>query len=56
VHSVPSLARLLDMPPEFTPIGVITVGYRAPDRRSSSLKRGRKARDQVLHLDRWAGS
>jgi len=56
VHSVPSLARLLGMPPEFTPIGVITVGYRAPDRRSSSLKRGRKEPDQVIHLDRWAGS
>ncbi|MEV4620882.1 nitroreductase family protein [Asanoa sp. NPDC049573] len=42
------------VPPEFTPIGALTVGYRAPDRRSPSLKRGRRPVDQVVHRGRWS--
>jgi len=55
VHSMPSLAHLLGIPSEFTPIGVITLGHEAPDRRSGSLERGKKARDDVVHVDRWGG-
>jgi nitroreductase len=43
-----------DVPAEFTPIGAVTVGYRAPDRRSPSLKRGRRSVDQVVHRGRWS--
>ncbi|HTF10444.1 MAG TPA: nitroreductase family protein [Asanoa sp.] len=42
------------VPAEFTPIGAVTVGYRAPDRRSPSLKRGRRSVDQVVHRGRWS--
>ncbi|GIF52719.1 nitroreductase [Asanoa ferruginea] len=42
------------VPAEFTPIGAVTVGYRAPDRRSPSLKRGRRPVDQVVHRGRWS--
>jgi nitroreductase len=41
------------VPEGFTPIGAITVGYPAPDRRSPSLKRGRRGADQVVHRGRW---
>lgn len=42
------------VPAGFTPIGAITVGYPAPDRRSPSLKRGRRGPDRVVHRGRWA--
>lgn len=42
------------VPTGFTPIGAVTVGYPAPDRRSPSLKRGRRGTDQVVHHGRWA--
>ena len=41
------------VPEAYTPIGAITVGYRAPDRRSPSLKRGRRGTDLVVHRGRW---
>lgn len=41
------------VPADFTPIGAITVGYPAPDRRSPSLKRGRRPVDQVVHRGQW---
>ena len=41
------------VPAEFTPIGALTIGYPAPDRRSPSLKRGRKPVEEVVHRGRW---
>jgi nitroreductase len=41
------------VPDEFTPIGAISIGYPAPDRRSSSLKRGRRPITEVAHRGRW---
>jgi nitroreductase len=41
------------VPDEFRPIGAIALGHRAPDRRSPSLKRGRKTVDDVVHRGRW---
>ena len=38
-----------DVPNEYDPIGVLTIGYPAPDRKSPSLKRGRRSVDQVVH-------
>jgi nitroreductase len=34
-------------------IGVVSIGYPAPDRRSPSLKRGRRGAQQVVHLGRF---
>jgi nitroreductase len=42
------------VPPRFTPIGALTVGYPAPDRRSPSLARGRRPPEQVVHRGRWS--
>jgi nitroreductase len=42
-----------DVPAEHSPVGAITVGYAVPDRRSPSLKRGRRAVEQVVHRGRW---
>ena len=43
------------VPDEFHPIGTLSVGYRAPDKRSPSLKRGHRPVDEVVHHGRWAG-
>ena len=56
VHSVPELSRLLRIPPDHHPIGVVTIGDPAPDRRSSSLDRPVKARETVIHHQRWQGA
>lgn len=54
VHSLPDLAVLLEIPSHFTPIGVVTVGHPAPDRRSGSLDRPRKTADDVIFTNRWS--
>ncbi|MBK9600819.1 MAG: nitroreductase family protein [Anaerolineales bacterium] len=48
-----ALRTLLSIPEEVTPVGVIAVGYRAPDRPSPSLKRGRKADQDYIHHEKW---
>jgi nitroreductase len=44
------------VPEEYTPIGAITVGYPAPDKRSPSLRRGRRGVDEVVHRGHWSAS
>lgn len=56
VHSVPDLSRILGLPDQHQPIGVVTVGHPAPDRRSSSLDRPDKPREAVIHYERWGGA
>lgn len=46
--------REFGVPEEFSPIGTLTVGYRADDKRSPSLKRGHRPVDDVVHHGRWA--
>ena len=41
------------VPEAYTPIGAVTIGYRAPDRRSPSLRRGRRPVTEVVHRGRW---
>lgn len=41
------------VPASLTPVGGITVGYPAPDRRSRSLRRGRRGAEQVVHRGSW---
>lgn len=52
VHSLDGLSALLGIPDEVTPIGVMTIGHPAPDRRSSSLDRGR--RPDRVHREVWS--
>ena len=42
------------VPGEFVPVGALTIGYRAPDRRSPSLDRGRRPQAEVIHRGRWS--
>jgi nitroreductase len=53
VHSLPDLADVLDIPEHFQPIGVVTLGHPAPDRRSGSLDRPKKTTDDVVFWERW---
>ena len=41
------------VPDDYTPIGAVSVGHRAPDRRSPSLARGRRPLKEVVHRGRW---
>jgi nitroreductase len=43
------------VPEVFTPIGALTVGYGAPDKRSPSLRRGHRPVEEVVHHGRWTG-
>jgi len=47
------LKSYLGIPDEHMPIGIVTVGYAAPDRRSRSLKRGWVAPDEFAHWEQW---
>lgn len=53
VHSLPELAKLLGIPDHFQPIGVVTVGHAAPDRRSGSLDRPKKTARDVIFANSW---
>lgn len=53
VHAIDDLREELAIPSEYWPIGVVTVGHPAPDRRSSSLDLGRRRPSTVLHRERW---
>jgi nitroreductase len=48
-----ALKLLLGIPEEVQPIGLVTIGVPAPDRRSSSLARGHKPGAEVVHRERW---
>ena len=56
VHSISDLAEALAIPEDVTPIGVVTIGHPAPDRRSGSLARGRRPREEVVRQETWNGS
>jgi nitroreductase len=53
VHRLPQLKELLGIPEDVSPIGVVTIGHPAEDRRSGSLSRGWRPRGQVVHRERW---
>ncbi|MYA38000.1 MAG: nitroreductase [Acidimicrobiia bacterium] len=52
-HSIPGLSRLLAIPDDTAPLGVVTIGHPVPDRRSRSLARGRRPRSETVHYQRW---
>jgi nitroreductase len=43
----------LGVPEPYLPVGVVTIGYGAPDVPSPSLRRGRRPVDDVVHRGRW---
>ncbi len=52
-HDLDALRAVLGMPAEVTPVGVIPIGHPAPDKRSGSLKRGRKPDAEYVHHEQW---
>jgi len=52
-HAMPELKRELGIPDEVEPIGIVTIGHAAHDRRSGSLARGRKDVAEVVHRETW---
>ena len=53
VHRLEGLQEVLGIPKDVMPAGVVTIGHRAPDRRSSSIDRGRKPVERTIHWERW---
>jgi nitroreductase len=52
-HRLAGIEELLGIPQDITAVGVVTLGYPAPDRRSSSLAAGWRPLHDVVHWDRW---
>ncbi|WP_369137723.1 nitroreductase family protein [Modestobacter versicolor] len=51
---VDALREAFGVPTTHTPIGCLSIGYPGPeDRRSPSLRRGRRGLDEVVHRGRW---
>jgi len=50
-HTMDDIGALLGIPADVDPIGIVTIGHPAPDRRSGSLARGRRA--DVVRRERW---
>ncbi|MBW3621723.1 MAG: nitroreductase family protein [Actinobacteria bacterium] len=55
VHGLAGLRELLGIPAGVHPLGVVTIGHPAPDRRSRSLDRGWRDLDEVVSWGRWSG-
>jgi nitroreductase len=47
------LRRAFDVPDDWTPVGAVAVGHPLPDEPSSSLARGRRPLEEVVHRGRW---
>jgi len=56
VWNLDELRDLLGIPDEVTPMGVIPIGHPAPDKRSPSLKRGRRPLREVVHHGAWGAA
>lgn len=49
----PAMKALLGIPEQVEPIGIVTIGHPAADRRSGSLRRGRRPEAERLRWERW---
>jgi nitroreductase len=52
-EQIPGFRAAFGVPEAYMPIGVVSVGYRAPDRRSPSLRRGHRPVEDVVHRGFW---
>ena len=52
-EQVGTFREAFGVPDDYTPVGAITIGHRADDRCSPSLRRGRRPVDDVVHRGRW---
>ncbi len=53
VFDIKGMRELLSIPEHFHPVGVMSIGYPDKDVKSPSLKRGRRAFNQVVHYEHW---
>jgi len=53
VFEVDRFRAAFGVPPAYTPVGAVAVGYPLPDEPSRSLTRGRRPSDAVVHRGRW---
>jgi nitroreductase len=53
VADIASFRQTFAVPETFHPIGALALGYALPDRRSSSLGRGKRPSSSVVHRGRW---
>lgn len=51
---IPVYRAEFEVPDAYTPIGAVSVGYRADDHRSGSLRRGHRSPDEVVHRGHWS--
>jgi nitroreductase len=52
-RQIDSFREAFGVPADRRPVGVVAVGYAAPDRRSPSLRRGRRPVEEVAHRGRF---
>jgi nitroreductase len=52
-EQIPGFRAAFGVPSQYTPIGTISVGYPAPDRKSPSLRRGHRPVEDVVHRGSW---
>lgn len=50
---IPELKKFFHIPEEYHPVGLISLGKPAPDKKSPSLKRGRRKFEDVAHFETW---
>ena len=53
VHRLDGLRELLGIPVGVVPIGLVTLGFPLPDRRSGSLNQGWKPLEEILSWEGW---
>lgn len=53
VQDPTELQAALNIPDDDLPVGIVFIGEAAPDKKSGSLKRGRRPLETVLHKERW---
>lgn len=56
IHAWDELHGLLGIPRDVTPIGIVTIGKRAPETAQGSAKRGWKPLGDVVHWEHWSDS
>ena len=54
VDKVSAFRDAFGIPDEFMPVGALTIGYPAADKKSPSLRRGHRPLDEVVHHGRWS--
>jgi nitroreductase len=56
VHRADAVRAAFGVPDGYLPVGTVAAGHPAPDRPSTSLARGRRPPDTVVHRGRWGRS